>query len=470
MNSAYARQQVPTRRGFVLSRPRPGRTTLLILVLVAAFGPYLYKAAGIRTDHLIVYGVAGWALLQIAAGSSGWRLPVTLWTVIACLASATFWTLAISILLNSASAMETIAGLENYVQPMGLVVGLSVVVALAPLEERRRLLGKASAIICLLLGVNTLVGVASVFWNTWPLVEPFVRATSTGASVWQNAATLGRYSGIFDQPMEAGAAYATGLAAWVYWVEKSGRPTAGQLVLLGALMVGGFLSVSKVFILGGLPLFCAYLAWSLRWRPGLLARYLLAALVSLPFAVWLMSRWVGERFLLRIFDIDVIASQGLIALYTSGRFGGAGQTTVEYLFATAWSHAPLRGFGFGAFSPLDGAYIQYFYQGGLIALLIYAFMLAALGLHVLAHYHMAPREARLLLILLVLVVGAGLGAPVLTLNRSSILLWVLIVLAVSASAGRRSAADHGIRAVVAPKHRVSRALPLSNHQAMNGGC
>lgn len=425
----------PSRRGF-------RRETLLVLILLSAFGPYLNKAAGVRTDHLVIYGAALWTLAQVGSGPRKLTLPPTLWVVIACLGAATLWTLTVSLLAGLAPTMEIIAGAESYFQPVALVLGLAVLVAAGPWNERRRLVSTSVMVICLLLAANTAIAVASIFFDTWPFVRLFVReTTATGASVWESAALNGRYSGVFDQPMEAGVAYSAGLAAWVYWVAKIGRPRIRHLVLLGALVLGGFLSVSKVFILGGLPLCMLYLARTFRMKPGTILRFCLATIMFaaafVPAALWLLRRWSGQSFFLRLFDADLISSQGLVALYSAGRFG-SGPTTVAGLFATAWKEAPIQGFGFGAFSPLDSAYIQFFYQGGLVALSLYLLMLGALAVHAVRHRRAAPDESRLLLVLLVLVAGAGLGAPALTLNRSSVVVWGLIVLAVTTSSiGRR---------------------------------
>lgn len=424
--------------------PRVRRETLLAVILLGAFGPYLYKSAGLRTDHLVVYGVGLWTLAKLGLRPHAARLSATLWVVVGCLAAATSWTLLVSIAADSAPMMEIAASAESYFQPVALIVGLAVLVTVGPWADRRSLVLTATAVICLLLTVNTAIAIASVFFDTWPLVRIFVRETAaTGTSVWENAALNGRFSGVFDQPMEAGVAYSAGLAAWVYWVARLGRPSARHLVLLGALVIGGFLSVSKVFILGGLPLCLLYLAWTFRMRPGTIARYFLAGLLFIalfvPGAVWLMNRWSGQRFFLRLFDSDLIFSQGLIAFYSAGRFG-AGQTTVSSLFSTTWAEAPIQGFGFAAFSPLDSAYIQFFYQGGLVALGFYALILAALAAHAFRHRRVAPDESRLLVVLLILVLGAGIGAPALTLNRASTVLWTLIVLVVCTSSAGRSAA------------------------------
>ncbi|MGI9038204.1 MAG: hypothetical protein ACR2GQ_04990 [Gemmatimonadota bacterium] len=433
-------------------RPAGRREAVLVVILLGAFGPYLYKTAGLRTDHLIIYGVGLWTMARFGIEPRLARLPATLWVVVGCLVAATAWTLLVSVLVDSASTMEIVASAESYFQPVALIAGLAVLVAVGPWADRRRRMFTAIAVICLLLTVNTAIAIASVFFDTWPLVRIFVRETAaTGTSVWENAALNGRFSGVFDQPMEAGVAYSAGLAAWVYWVARLGRPTVRHLVLLGALVIGGFLSVSKVFILGGLPLCLVYLAWTFRMKPSRIARYFLAGLVFValfvPAAVWLMNRWSGQIFFLRLFDSDLISSQGLIALYSAGRFG-AGPTTVSSLFSTTWAEAPLQGFGFAAFSPLDSAYIQFFYQGGMVALALYALMLGALAVHAFRHRRVAPEESRLLVVLLILVLGAGIGAPALTLNRASTILWTLIVLAVCTSSAGRTAARRRLQPAV----------------------
>src|SRR5699024_551510 len=82
-----------------------------------------------------------------------------------------------------------------------------------------------------------------------PLLKPFW-GTGEG-SVAENAMRMGRFTGIFNSPAEAGTMYsiAAVLAVWVY---------SHRLVIMYCLVtlitLGGVLSVSKVFLLIGLPI------------------------------------------------------------------------------------------------------------------------------------------------------------------------------------------------------------------------
>ena len=74
----------------------------------------------------------------------------------------------------------------------------------------------------------------------------------------------------------------------------------------------------------------------------------------------------------------------------------------------------------------DNAYVEFFLYGGVVGLflclgiLLVIFLTALQGLRTDFNWE--------LLIFLILIIGASIGAPVLTLNRSSIFLWVIIVI------------------------------------------
>jgi 4-amino-4-deoxy-L-arabinose transferase-like glycosyltransferase len=268
-------------------------------------------------------------------------------------------------------------------------------------------------------------------------VQHFVRGeTGTGFSVWQNAASMGRISGIFNQPMEAGIAYSIGLTAWMYWFSTTKRIGVWKAVLLCGIVIGGAMSVSKVFILGGVPLGIFYFAWGYRIRALIRPKFIISALLIVgflvPISLVLMSKWIGTQFFLRLFEAKSLPDRNLIAIYSAGRFG-SDESSVTQLFSLTFREAPFCGFGFGAFSPLDNGYLEFFYQGGFVALFIYVVILFILSSHAVRFYNLARNECRLLFILIFLIIGAGFGAPVFTINRSSIFLWALIVLSISAS-------------------------------------
>lgn len=448
-----------SRRESVTARSSSFRraSRLLVVLIVAAFGPYVSQSLGLRVEHLLIYGLLALAAVKIAARPRGYSVPPVLALVVACLVAATLWTLTVSALsANGVPALRVFAAAENYVQPIALIILITVFIAGTSPVERRRLLQRACATACVLLTINSVVAVLTVFVDTWPAAQYFVRAhTDTGLSVWQTAATMGRYSGVFNQPLEAGLGYSIGLAAWVYWTTASRRTTGWRWLLLGGLLIGGALSVSKVFLLGGVPLFALYAVWATGLHARLWPRTVLAAmafaLLLVPTGMWLLTRWAGRDYLLRLFDPGQLSDQGLIALYTAGRLG-AGESTVKRLFRETLEEAPVEGFGFGAASPLDSGYIEFLYQGGTVALVLYLLAVGALGAHTWISFRRARDEMRLLAVLLLITLGAGIGAPVLTANRSCILLWIFIVLAigVSVSGTRSPAGDVRRSATAAP--------------------
>jgi hypothetical protein len=150
-----------------------------------------------------------------------------------------------------------------------------------------------------------------------------------------------------------------------------------------------------------------------------------------------LADWSGWPFLTRLFDSRLLGSGEMLSMYTGGRFGSS--STTAPLWETAARTAPLQGLGLGAYSPLDNSYLEFFYQGGGIALLLYAAFLVFLAFVVFGAASRGSAEGKLLAMLWVLVVVEGFGAPVLTINRTSLLLWVVLMLAL------HSLAPHGGR-------------------------
>jgi len=233
---------------------------------------------------------------------------------------------------------------------------------------------------------------------------------------------MGRRSGIFNQPVENGLTYSLGLLSWAYLKRVSAKASFKDYCFLFLLLVGGSLSVSKIFILGGIPLFILYLNPIGYLKKCFNWRFLLGAIMSCCVILWMIKFWVGWDYFCRLFRIG--KETNLVELFTGGRFG-AEYSTMPSNFARIWHESPLYGFGFGATSCFDNAYLEFFLQGGVVALLGYLALLAVYFRYSLRAFLKSYEEGRLLLAFFVLVMGASLGAPVLTLNRFSTIFWVL---------------------------------------------
>jgi len=410
---------------------------MITILIISAFGPYVSNKIGLRVEHLLIYPLFILLLFKMAIRPVSLKFTKTIAFVLLLLLAATIWTFLVTCFVDNGVAYSKIlSSAENYIQPIALIF---VLVSIIPNDKRKILnyLETACFVIPVMLNINTIISIAQIFTDTWVFVKYFVRTDLiTEFSVWRNSASMGRYCGIFNQPIEAGIAYSIGLGSWVYIISKEKRIDLMKIILLIGLLIGGFLTVSKAFILGGLPLVIIYLYFAIGLQYILkfksFFKIFLVLIILVPLSLSLEKIWKGANFFSRLFNWDPSSGKSFLSFYTAGRFG-SDQSTVIYLFLKTIQESPLNGFGFGAFSPLDNGYIEFFYQGGFVGLLFYAMILYYLFRHIFKNFNNSPDECRLLAFLMILVLGAGLGAPVLTINRSSILIWILIVLSVSAS-------------------------------------
>lgn len=98
-------------------------------------------------------------------------------------------------------------------------------------------------------------------------------------------------------------------------------------------------------------------------------------------------------------------------------------------FEQTWAESPFYGFGFGAHGPFDNGYLEFFMQGGVLALLLSCLLFVVLLYYAVQYRSKESRlEAKTLIWLQLLVIGASLGGSTITANRFSVLFWVLVCL------------------------------------------
>jgi hypothetical protein len=255
-------------------------------------------------------------------------------------------------------------------------------------------------------------------------------------SVAVRAAQLGRLSGIFNQPLESGMAYSLGAFLLVYWVHHERRFSLASILIGALVLVGGLLSVSKVFFAGGLPGAALLLLWlerhrlhrALAWGAGALAATV---------GVISYSNWQGASRLASHFRPDA-NGQTWLEHSTAGRLGRGG--TLRPVLEQVLESSPLLGFGpAGVTSAYDSAYIEMLAIGGLVGLGLFLFVLTCLGVSA-ARLPSGPMKA-LAVALVMFIIVAGLGAPTLTMNRAGVLL--VVVVATVLGGGGRQASSRG---------------------------
>ncbi|WBB49664.1 hypothetical protein O3597_04030 [Verrucosispora sp. WMMA2044] len=395
----------------------------MILVL-AAFGPYL--AAGIRTEQAAVCAVAGLALL---AGAHHLRETPSR-AMLAIAAMATYLTVAAFAAVGPTSQatgygpVGFLAGLDNLLLPIVTLTAGYLIAAGHP--DRRRLLRITALTLVAALAVNAAVSyLMLVSPGDYDQLMSAWWTGDGGVSTAERAATMGRYSGIFNQPAEAGVAYSLGLIAAVYALRRQPMILAAAGV---ALTVGGLLTASKIFLLIGLPvaLWQTWMGSSWHTRAGtVLAVGGVMALFDhqarqpdSPIGGVLLGAWLnpGDR------------GGGLLSLYTASRFGE--QSTLADTAGIVLTHSPWFGFGLGGLRvAYDSAWVEALVMAGIVGVAAQAAILAVMVWCWLDVRRWAdPAAVRFGAGLLLVVTVGSAGLPTTTANRVSSVVWLFVAL------------------------------------------
>lgn len=390
------------------------------LLIVSAFGFYI--GAGLRIEHVLLYPSAALFLLvaftkrrNIIAGSF---LVFGLW-----LFSVLIMTFATIGNYEEQTAITKIfADAESFIQPLAVMVLFLFVPFLSNQEDMSGKLQKASILLMFMLFLNTMFSVVSIFIDTTRIGNLFW-SSGGEVTVASLAMTNGRYSGIFNQPMEAGIMYSIGLLAWLYIVEKRGNFDLILIFLLLSMIAGGTLTVSKVFLFGGLFLFGIGVMLSKSIRRKFFKLMFWFSIFGYAAYHFLLKDWLGLDYLLRFFG----STENIIRLITAGRYGGSNAQQANY-FKEVWETSPFYGNGFGVTPIYDSGFFSFFATGGIISLTTYILLLLfffVLGLKFLLRNGFNS-ETKLFIGLIILIAGASIGSPILTLNRVSLVLWIFI--------------------------------------------
>jgi hypothetical protein len=400
-----------------------GAGVVAIAVLTAsAFGPYI-SIEGVRTEQIAVYTICvgltvgcrwlrmrptgpGLAVAALLAAQAGVALIGAVWPVV------------------NESGFPTgdiAAGLDNLLLPLAVLATVWMLATDAGRVEP--MIRTVCVVVIIAMCVNAVVGAASVAYD-----PPWLAAwwDNTGdEAVAVRAAQMGRHSGVFNQPAEAGQMYSVALLAAIHLL--SARPVLLASVL-SILIVGGTLAVSKIFLFVGLPV----AVWQLVRISQRRARRLIALaamvaglLVSLHV---LGPSWSGEAFLARLFTLD-IDTAGAVRLYTAGRFGP--DTPLAVTVESVLRSSPWFGFGAAGLAvAYDNAFVAALVVGGVLGVAIQALMVVAL---VWAWWSrrcvVEAARHRFGAGLLVVLVGASIGLPAFTANRVATVMWLLLGLA-----------------------------------------
>lgn len=398
------------------------------LLIISAFGPYLSINLGVKLDNVVVY-LGGALFIVLILNSEKVTIHKNLFAILLI-----WFTLFIYLLIRTwmgGSALSTIAmiaEIKNFTQPLFIMFIFVFVIIKNNTSATRVLLKKCGNLLIFLLSLNTVWLILGFCVDLTEINQYFWRGKD---SIAIKAVENGRFSGVFNQPIEAGMAYTIGLFVWAYLQELlKSKITFRDALVLVLMIVGGILTVSKVFIIFGLVIFILYMLSVKHNRKQLVKLMLFFFVLGLPFYFYVIKAWSGLSYFQRLFNISNYQQEGILNLITAGRYGTIDSQQNQY-FAKVLSDSPFIGKGLGSQQTYDSAFFHVFSSGGLIALIMYLGILFTLLFSCYQFYIYAfnSPELKLYLSLFLLTIVGGLGAPVLTINRSSIILWVFIGLA-----------------------------------------
>lgn len=412
-----------------------GRLVVTVLVL-ASFGPYV--SGQLRTEQFAVYGLlATIGFIQLSSLQIP-RLPVRAWVLFT--AWSTYVTIAAISEIGTPPPTSWVPGslvaaVDNAVAPVAVLLLVWSTVTAAGAEGALTL---AARLISVGMALNGALAVVATRVDLTELLRPFWSG-GIGITTAEKAGSMGRFSGVFNQPAEAGLAYGiAALCAWYVWRE---RPRLFYPAIM-LIVLGGLIAISKVFILGGLPVILWLLLRGARTR--------LTAIFASSFATLgvvqsgIIDGWVGADVLGRL--LRPAEDKNLLTLFTARRFGEG--STLSAMFEQVWDVSPWWGVGIrGLAIAYDNAWFAAFIIAGAIGVI--AFGAAVVAMLVIARRETLSARRTFATCLVVVIVGGTMGFPALTANRVTTFVWVLVGLIALGQASIRSDEESTRQAPVA---------------------
>jgi len=396
-------------------------TTLIFLILLSSFGPYIYPSKGIRLEHIIIYSfliiICLTNSIRIKKNSNLGFLLFTLVTIIII----PFFSYAL--LDKSISNNLAISQFENYFQPLSIFLICISTLHASNYYKIKECLDFVIKIFVIFMAIHTMFILIATqlfpdslvlnFFTGQRVITELTWETSMNAS--ELAQSAGRYSGVFTQVFEAGYAYALALISWAYLVNNNFPSMKYKYVALLLICIGGIMTYSKVFLVLGLLSFVVII------RNTLLLRYLsvffLLGIVTSLFNLEIFSK--GFIYLTRLIFIE--EGYSVFDIYTSGRF-----VSDSNIWIGMWDvilNSPFYGYGYGSIQTSDFSLYEVISLGGLIGVLANLFLFFIL-FFINAKIKDRAIKRYYFYILLVTILSS-LAAPVITANRVSVVFWIL---------------------------------------------
>ncbi|SBW22319.1 hypothetical protein FDG2_2462 [Candidatus Protofrankia californiensis] len=321
------------------------------------------------------------------------------------------------------------AGIDNYLYPLAALVMVSCWLSIG--HTRLDLLKVICQVFVVLVGLNGIVAFASMFVDPTERLQrfwgyaPATLETTVAVRAFEN----GRLTGIFAQPAEAGVAYSLALLSAIYLF---GRPDRDRPIILGLaatpVLVGGVLSVSKTFLLVGLPL----AVWQAVRQGRRIRRVVvlggMIGLVKIITTQVNLPDWRGSWMLSLL--VTNTGGDAFLTKYTAGRLGVGSPFSVAFQYVL--DTQPWFGYGAGGLAvAYDSSWIEMVIVGGLFGVGLFALvLLVIISGWLRGNPTRSAHERPFATAVLILSVAATAGIPAFTANRVGLFIWIFLTLLV----------------------------------------
>lgn len=393
-----------------------------LMVLASSFGIYLHPYP-VRLEHFVVYLTLGIVFFRLIR-SGRLLLPNELRPLTTVLGVFLIYSLLISGFNGvSLSNHETLGQVDRFVLPLAVIAtagwafGQRGPAYLYGLINRLAIvLVIGSVIVSLVILYQALIGPPAWLRHFLPGGDADFVGRGTVA---ERSFRMGRSTGIFATPFEAGIFLSTALIFSVYLIGRGQAKFIGYIGFV-VICIGGLLTVSKAFLVG-MALAFFFILWSVDRKSSFrLGALLIPSILVFLFVFRLLShQWIGFDYLARLWRWR--EQEDLINLFTAGRFTGDGGGVL----LNRWGDArTILGGGFDSYGVLDNAFLEVWLVGGVFGVLFLSFLL--LYPLYFGWLNRGALEGKVLFIVSLFFVIASLGAPALTKNRISVVVFILI--------------------------------------------
>lgn len=396
-----------------------------IILIISSFGIYIFSYP-IRLEHAVVY--SGFFLYILFALPLR-RIPFSFDFSSLILIFTLFFTysLFLGVLMGNSILDSYVLGqIDRFLMPILILIMMGMIIGKKDLNLEE-IWSKIQNYLIFGCVVSSMIIFYQAFIEppTWLNLFLMGDVDYKGREILaERAYNMGRSTGIFSSPFEAGLFLANGLIISAYFLIKK-KFNIFSICFFLIIFFGGILTTSKAFIVGIFLSFFLLLWLSKKKKVFVkLTVLLLIASIILSFLYKPLSEnWRGFDMLNKFLSIN--SDTDILKLFSGNRYSYNDEGTLSLRF----KQNSVFGNGFGNYGTVDSAFLEVWRIGGIFGIV---FLIYVLGYVVLKGWNNRNLlEGKLLFILGVLFTLSSLGAPAITKNRVSVVLFVTICILIS---------------------------------------